>query len=185
MAANPLPDQETLLKLLRYEPDTGKLFWLPRHPNIHNFTQRRCDKFNVQFAGKEAFTSDNGCGYKVATIFGVTLRAHRVIWCMIYGYWPDHIDHIDQNRSNNRIANLREAGRIGNARNSRLSKRNKSGRTGVHWRSSSQKWRVKIRHEGKHRYLGEFDDFKTACRVRSEAEKQFGYSPLHGKAKSG
>lgn len=187
MATKPLPDQETLLKLLRYEPEAGRLYW--RRRPVEMFTQcgdpqGKCNNWNSRHANKEAFTASDR-GYRVTFIGSVRLRAHRVIWCMVHGYWPDHIDHVDQNRSNNKLENLREAGRIENARNIHLSVRNKSGRIGVSWRKHARKWTAQIRHNGQKIYLGNFSNIEDACRAREEAEKLYGYSPLHGSPRLG
>lgn len=185
MATKPLPDQALLLKLLRYEPETGKLFWLERGPDMFAATSHpegQCASFNARYAGQEAFTADNGRGYLIGGIAGFqALRAHRVIWCMVYGYWPLWIDHKNQNKTDNRLANLREATREENGRNSRLGSRNVSGRIGVHWLKRIRRWRVRIRHNGRYIDVGLFVDFEEACQARSGVEVRFGYSPLHGK----
>jgi hypothetical protein len=58
MAKRVLPDQETLLKLLRYEPETGKLFWRPRTPDMfpegEKSAKHNCNVWNSNNAGKPA-----------------------------------------------------------------------------------------------------------------------------------
>jgi len=185
MADSHLPDADLLHKILRYEPDTGKLYW--RERTLDMFQSGRgadCRRWNAQFAGKQAFTALSE-GYHKGRITirgqGFNVSAHRVIWCMIYGVWPDQIDHINQDKADNRIANLRLTDREANARNCRLSVRNRSGRIGVHWRSRDRKWRAKIRHDGRYIILGLFSRFEDACEARAQAEKRYGYDPQHGK----
>jgi hypothetical protein len=187
MATRQLPDAEILRKLLRYEPETGKLFWRERAPETflceERNVKRMCSRWNRTKAGFEAFSSLTANGYKRTTIrpFG-SFFAHRVIWCMVYGDWPEQIDHINQDRSDNRLSNLQSVDAETNGRNCGLSGRNKSGRIGVHWRPREKKWRAKIRHEGRYVYLGQFSRFEDACAARQRAEQEYGYSALHGKS---
>lgn len=181
MATKPLPDQALLLKLLRYEPETGKLFWRERPADMCKDERGRL-WWIARYANAEAFTSTVG-GYKTGTIrpYG-SFRAHRVIWCMVHGEWPEQIDHVNQDGTDNRLMNLRPASRCENARNARLGPRNHSGRIGVNWNRHIRKWRAKIRHDGRYIELGKFDNFEDACVAREAAEKRYGYSPLHGRA---
>lgn len=186
MGNRPAPDQATLLKLLRYEPDTGKLFWCERTPDMFTSglgisAEGNCRKWNGRYANQEAFTADSGKGYLCGFIKGYgALRAHRVIWCMVHGDWPEQIDHQDQDKRNNRLNNLCQTNHEQNGRNARLGKRNRSGRIGVHWISSIGRWRARIRHGGRYIELGSFTNFAAACQVRAEAELLYGYSPRHG-----
>lgn len=117
MASKPLPSPEVLRQLLRYEPDTGKLFWLHRAADL--FPSKSAAKsWNARFAGAEALATDNGQGYLAGRINGRPLKAHRVVWAISYGEWPiGEIDHINGNPGDNRIANLRAVGRTENTRN--------------------------------------------------------------------
>lgn len=60
---------ETVRQLIRYEPDTGKLFWLER-PREFFKTEASCKSWNKRFAGKEALISYDRDGYRVGGIFG-------------------------------------------------------------------------------------------------------------------
>ena len=73
-----------------------------------------------------------------------TYRAHRVIWYMVYGEWPDRIDHINGNGLDNRLCNLRNVDAVGNARNTGVSSRSKTGLLGVCFRESSGRFRVAL-----------------------------------------
>jgi hypothetical protein len=76
--------------------------------------------------------------------------AHRLIWFYHHGVWPsDSIDHIDRNRANNVIENLRECTYAENAQNRSTSSRNKSGHTGVKFHTLSGKWMAYLRHQRK------------------------------------
>jgi hypothetical protein len=76
--------------------------------------------------------------------------AHRLIWFYHHGVWPTNsTDHIDRDRLNNRIENLRECTYAENAQNRSISKRNKSGHTGVRFHDFSGKWAAYVRFQGK------------------------------------
>ena len=113
MAAKPLPDQATLLKLLRYEPETGKLYW--KHRPLRMFERKSKESrrkgawssWNDRHAGQEAFTAIAADGYKRGGIFYSLYLAHRVIVCMKTGkrdgFW---VLHRNDDRTDNRWANL-------------------------------------------------------------------------------
>lgn len=177
---------ELLRTLLRYEPDTGKLFWLKRDVSFFEDGEKTashsCNCFNGQFAGKEAFTCVGGRGYKTGAIFGRPYLSHRVIYALYHGYWPGEIDHKNHNRSDNRIENLREVTHIENHKNRSLNSTNTSGFNGVSFNKRNKKWMARIRHEGESRYLGLFTDIASAIAARKAANIKYGYHENHGKA---
>lgn len=128
---------------------------------------------------------------------GVNLKLHKVVWELFNGK-PDSdkvIDHIDQDKTNNNISNLRLVSVAENARNKKKSVDNNSGVTGVCFRSNEREtsWRAVWRTtEGKNkeksfsvRKHGYDEAFRLACEYRAEMiellnEKGAGYSPIHG-----
>lgn len=172
--------QQDVQQLLDYDSTTGLLYWKTRSPDLFN-NQRLCNSWNAQYAGKEAFTSDNGRGYKQGTINNKLYKAHRIIFLMNYGYWPDQIDHIDQNRSNNRLSNLREVSNTENQKNARKRVDNTSGKTGVTWNKLVNAWYARIGVNGVKVTIGRFDTKEEAIKARLEAEKLYNYHPNHGK----
>lgn len=91
----------------------------------------------------------------------------------MYGKWPaKQIDHINRDRLDNRIANLREATDAENRQNMGLSVTNKSGVTGVTWDKQRKKWFAKITHNYKQIPLGRFDNIKDAENAYVEAKKR-------------
>lgn len=180
MATKPLPSPEVLRQLLRYEPETGKLFW--RERGVEWFVdkpgrsrQHSCTLWNNRYAGSEA-KSDNGKGYLRIGLMGGRYKVHRVVWAMTYGEWPkDEIDHINGIKTDNRISNIRHSDRSGNVRNVGLRSDNTSGYKGVCWCKASQKWRVTIQSGRNREYAGDFDTPEAAHAAYCAAAER-----LHG-----
>ncbi len=175
MAKKPLPSPEELRQLLRYEPETGKLFWLPR-PREMFTSDRSFNTWNVRFAGAEAFATVHRQGYRCGVIAGEKCLAHRAVWAVHSGRWPENqIDHINGDKTDNRIANLREATHAENLQNSRRPSRNTSGFKGVCFDRSRGKWMARIHADGRDRMLGRFDTPEEAhAAYRAAAEKHHG-----------
>jgi hypothetical protein len=86
-----------------------------------------------------------------------------------------YVDHIDNNRSNNRIDNLRWVTTSENNYNMSIKKTNKSGVKGVIWNKNKNKWEVQISHKGKRYHLGYFTDKDEAIKTRKlKANELFG-----------
>lgn len=174
MTSKTLPTPEYLRKRLRYEPETGKLFWID--------CDEETNSWRAKYVNKEAFTSFMNQGYRQGTIKKSGFLAHRVIWAIYYGKWPEKtIDHIDGDRSNNKITNLREATQSENSRNMSISKRNKSGFIGVSWSKQRNKWHVQMMVNGINKSFGFYDDISEAAKRRLQVSKGHGYSDGHGK----
>jgi hypothetical protein len=166
-------DVELLPTLLRYEPETGKLFWLERESP---------PQWNAKCANKEAFIYVNTVGYHQGAIFGRGYLAHRVIWALVHGEWPTgEIDHINGNRADNRLINLRSVSHKQNSHNQKLRNTNTSGVCGVSWVQRDARWYASIHHDGKSKSLGQYKDFNDAVAARKAAEIEFGYHPNHGR----
>lgn len=185
MAKCQLPTSDLLRQLLRYEPETGKLYWLPRGIEWFPEGERRNNAqaiWNARFAGKEALGAD-GRGYKRGCVLKDYLFAHRVAWAIHYGRWPvDQLDHINGDKSDNRISNLREVTNAQNAKNTKRHRDNKSGRTGVFQLQHRNVWLAFIMSGGKRQHLGHFRTFEDACAARSAAERELGFHQNHGRS---
>ena len=164
---------EVLRELLRLDADTGRLFWLPR-PREMFATQRAFATWNARYAGQEAFTSDDGRGYRVGAIFNRNYRSHRVIFALHHGRWPEgDVDHRDTDPSKNLPENLREATRQQNLQNSN-GKAGTSRFRGVSWYPASRKWTARCTDgDGKPRYLGRFADEEEAARAYDRAAREW------------
>ena len=99
--------------------------------------------------------------------------AHRIIFVMFYGYLPDHVDHIDGDRTNSRIQNLREADNTRNQWNRGMDRRNSSGFKGVYWHSQREKWHAEIRVNKKKISLGLHDTAEQAAEAYDRASRRF------------
>lgn len=184
MASKPLPDAALLRQLLRYDPHTGLLFWLPRSPE-HFPADRKAEssamQFNNYFAGKEAFTSTNENGYRQGWFMGRKYLAHRLIWKMVTGIEPETLDHINGQPCDNRWSNLRSIPRGENNWNCQIYANNTSGVTGVYWRTKRGKWVAEIKVSRRRHYLGSFDSLDDARSARLTAEREHGFHPNHGR----
>jgi len=118
----------------------------------------------------------NGNGYLRIEVDGKKHYVHRVIWLWNNGYLPEKgIDHINRNRADNRIENLREVGQTCNIRNTDNRKTNTSGVKGVYWGAENGKWRAQIMVAGKVHCLGSHIDFFEAVCHRLAAEQLLGW----------
>jgi hypothetical protein len=170
---------DDLHELLKHESASGKLFWRER-PLRFSQSATRNRQFNTKYAGLEALNSKNTGGYLSGTLLGRTALAHRVIFCMEHGWWPKFVDHINGNRADNRLENLRAATKSINGQNQKLFETNTSGHVGVHKLKSNGKFQSNISIDRKRIFLGTFDDFESAVAARLEAQKELGFADRHG-----
>lgn len=151
-----------LRALFTWNPETGKIFWRDRYKN------------------REAFVSVHGKGYLYGKVDGKNYLAHRVLWALETGKWPNsELDHINQNKTDNRFVNIRTVCRVENSRNKTRSKNNRSGVLGVA-KSSSGRWRAYITVDKKQIHLGVFDALEDAEAARLNASQEYNFSKRHG-----
>lgn len=159
---------EHLRELLRYEPETGRLVWRERDRKL---------------SGKVAGGVDRGHGYRRVRVGGRSELAHRIIMAIVNGYWPtDEVDHINGNRDDNRLCNLRLVSRSGNMLNKSKYRNNSSGVTGVFWHRQHRKWCATVRQGKKHKHVGLFRCIGAAAIARHLAESANGYHSNHGRS---
>ena len=151
---------EYLRLVLHYEPETGIFTWKVRtSPRIKVGDIAGCPE---------------GGGYLQIRVCSRGYKAHRLAWLHVYGEWPkEQLDHINRNRSDNRIANLREVTNKQNQQNRSKSSNNTSGHQGVHWDKRDSKWRARIRHNQKDIYLGLFENLEEALSARKAGELKY------------
>lgn len=155
--------QLQLKEVLNYHEKTGEFIWRQTLSN----------------RGVEGSTAGyrNSQGYWCISIYGIKYLAHRLAWLYVHGDWPEEeIDHINHDKADNRLCNLKPATRKENSRNLGLRSNNTSGVTGVSRINSNNKWRAAI--EDKH--IGTYEDFEDAVIARKAAERALGYHKNHG-----
>ncbi len=153
---------------LSYCEESGLMYWVKKPSNRVNI-------------GELAGTV-NRQGYLVVTVRRQKIQGHRVAWLLHHGKWPKHqIDHVDGNRSNNRISNLRDATHVQNMQNTAMFRNNRSGCMGVRWNNKSSRWVSFIGHGGKRISLGTHTSLLEAAARRKSREISLGYHPNHGR----
>lgn len=187
MASKPIPSPELLRQLLRYDPETGHLFWRKR--DVSMFTDgkqsasQNCNIWNGKFAGKPALAMPDKTGYLTGHVLSRPVKSHRVIWAMQTGAWPaSDIDHINGRPADNRWINLREVTHAENGRNLRLKVTNRSGYCGV-WQRPSGRWAAVITVNGLSKTIGTYDTKELAAAARKNAERLHGFHCNHGAAR--
>tara|TARA_B110000208_G_scaffold159083_1_gene193565 strand:+ start:297 stop:794 length:498 start_codon:yes stop_codon:yes gene_type:complete len=101
-------------------------------------------------------------GYIYTGISGRQYLNHRLVFLMSHGYLPEFLDHINRDRSDNRLRNLRECTRNENQHNRKTSSKSASSVKGVHWNKEFGKWRAQCQINGKRHHVGSFDDIEDA-----------------------
>ena len=173
--------QQYLHECFCYNKDTGALSWRKRPESHFGGDIRRTKISNTKAAGSVVSTShNNGKGklYYRVKLDGKYYLVHRVIWMWVYGEWPDVIDHINGNGTDNRLANLRSVSIEENNRNLKRCVNNTSGVTGV--TKFRSRWVAHIWGGNKQINLGSFDTFEEAVAARKAAEITMGYHENHG-----
>jgi hypothetical protein len=156
-----LPSQEILKELFSYDQSTGKL--------TRNTTGKE---------QKSLYTN----GYVRVWIKGYHFTAARVVWKHVNGSEPlEDIDHINGDRLDNRLINLRAVSRAENMRNAKRSAANTSGVTGVVFDKVNNKWMAQIMVDYKMIKIGRYDDINDAIKARIGAEEDHGFHPNHGR----
>lgn len=182
MTADAALSPALLSELVRYVPESGKLYWLPRTSEHFGGSWPRALVWNERHAHREALCCIGNHGYRTGRILDRQYLAHRVIWALVYGDWPSaEIDHMDGDRTNNQLTNLRCVPRTLNMRNRRLNRGNRSGAIGVYWAEHAGKWRAEIKGDGRRVHLGYFTDKGSAIAARKAAEPALGFHANHGR----
>jgi hypothetical protein len=120
-------------------------------------------------------------GYKVITYKRKKYMAHRLIFLYHHGHLPGFVDHIDRDRENNRIENLRECTASENQFNTKARKNSRSGIKGVCWNKQMKKWEANVCANHKRHFCGLFDDIEVAAQVvRIERLRLHGQFTNHG-----
>ena len=151
--------QEQLKELLDYNQDTGAFTWKANR--------------GIRVKSGDKAGSLQKTGYIHLKLNSVAYLAHRIAWLYHYGYIPKYIDHINRDRTDNRIENLRECSLSQNQWNRTKNKNNTSGTKGVSWNKKMNKWLVQFKVNNKNKYFGYFKDLEFAQLVASEAYSKY------------
>lgn len=167
MASNEPITSDYVRSILDYDPETGGFRWRER------------EDVSAQWNGKHAGTRA-GCvhnnGYIQISLNDRLYNAHRLAWLITTDSWPrQQIDHIDRDRSNNRIANLRQATRSENQHNRGAASNNTSGKKGVVYDARRNHWVARIAVSGRQVHLGLFANLDDAAAAYADAARR-----LHG-----
>jgi hypothetical protein len=159
--ANPPPSLDYLREHFHFSDD-GKVFLKKK-----------------RFDGDKPLGSEigslNTTGYYRVCIFGKHYSLARIVFFHFYEQWPDEIDHIDHDKTNNNPLNLRNVTRSENCIN-RKTKTHSSKYRGVCWHKVKKKWQAAIEMDGKKVHLGAFDDEDEAYEKYKDAAQR-----LHGR----
>ena len=184
---------EVLREILDYNPETGEMVWLERpvnhFPSGRPTPEHRAAMWNGKYSGKPALTSMDKRGYYRGAIGGKNVYAHRAALALAYGEWPQgEVDHINRDKSDNRLCNLREVTHSENRRNSdsfdaamdnkilrgleasarRAARKKRYPISGI--RRDGNKWQVRIKRNGVEEHVGMFSCFADAVSARLMAE---------------
>lgn len=150
--------QERLKELFDYED--GKLVW-------------KVSRGRLAKTGQVAGHFDARLGYIRVGTGGKCHLLHRLIFMYHHGYLPEFLDHINGDRVDNRIENLRPATKDENCRNRCSHKNNTSGEKNVSWHIGKKKWGVSLYVDGAKRHFGDYEDLELAALVAAEARDKF------------
>ena len=98
---------------------------------------------------------------------------HRMIYLWHHGHLPKTLDHIDGDRANNKIENLREATQQQNCLNRKHHSNSKSPYKNVYWHQAMNKWTVVMQVDGSRKQLGYYDNVELADLIAMEARNKF------------
>lgn len=172
--------QQTLFVQETFEFRNGTLFWRER-PISHFANESYAKRWNKRFAGKPIGLWLAKGDYARIGVGKHSFLVHRVIWFFAYDEWPSgDIDHINGDKQDNRLENLRSVTRSENLRNMIRRSDNKSGCTGVYWRKGEGKWIATVTVRGRTTYLGRFRHKANAIEARLTAQTQLGFTKRHG-----
>lgn len=131
-----------------YDHETGILTW--KHRPANHFPSNGIFKsWNTKYKGLEVGKPGID-GYLRMAFQGKSYLVHRMIWFIEKGIWPEKLlDHINQNKTDNKLTNLREADKCENGQNAKKRSTNKSGLKGVYWNTERKGWNACVTVKGK------------------------------------
>jgi hypothetical protein len=153
--------RDRVRELLDYNPETGVFTWKVKRKSVNPGDEAGALKAN---------------GYRNITIDSRQYGAHRLAWLYSYGRFPrEFIDHVNRDKLDNRLCNLREATAQQNTHNRRGDRDSKTGLKGVYPRRNGRCFEAAIMRDGKLNYLGQFPTREAASAAYTAAARR-----LHG-----
>ena len=164
--------QELLKERLHYDKDTGIFTWLDIKVNGNSARNKRAG--SIDRAGYVKI------GFSVNSKFYL-FQAHRLAWLYEYGEFPsENLDHLNHNKADNSIINLRIATHRENLRNQSMSSNNTTGYTGVSFNKRADKYEAYVTVSYKMTHLGYFKNIEDAAKAAQEARAHYGFHVNHG-----
>ena len=120
-------------------------------------------------------------GYLRGTVDKKGYLLHRLAWLYKYGYFPKELDHINHDKTDNRISNLRIVDRAENMKNVKLRSNNTSGTVGIRYVKRDNIWMARIQVKGKQIYIGSYKTEIEAIDARRIEAIKYGFHKNHGK----
>ena len=111
-------------------------------------------------------------GYLEAQVSGKRYKVHHIVWKLHHGFFPDRLDHINGNRTDNRISNLRQCSVAENSRN-RKNKEYRELPRNIYYYKTAGKYRVCLMKDGKAHSFGVFDDLSLAETIAKQARELY------------
>jgi hypothetical protein len=160
---------QQLKQVLRYDPTLGIFQWLPT-ANVKGIS-----------AGSRAGSIETRSGYRRIKLNGKMYTEHRLVWFYVHGVWPTGvIDHINHDRSDNRIQNLRDVTHKENMLNKKALTTSITGHQGIWFNQKTSRYVAEITKDGKKVYQKSFTTANLAIEAREAKLKQLGFHENHG-----
>jgi len=168
--------------MVYYNAYTGIMTWRRKPPEVKDSL-----RWNSRYGGVECGTIDDKGYRRILFRFDggkpFRIRTHQLAWFIVMGNLvAGEVDHIDQDKLNNRIDNLRDVPKGINQRNSKLNSNNTSGISGVVWHKQTKRWCSQSTVNGKRHHIGLFDDIKVAALAVKKFQLTNEFTENHGRA---
>jgi hypothetical protein len=181
---NKLPSVEIINELFTLDAETGILYYNVRDEK-HFKRPAWCSSWNKRYANTSAkLCLNRKDGYRTVRIDGINYPQHRVIMKMINGVDPDFVDHINGDRQDNRVCNLRSVAYVDNYKNMSKSSRNKSGYIGVNYRKDDNTWEGRVTINYKDIERKRFKTKEEAIAHVAYLHKKYNFHPNHGRERT-